>query len=147
MTKNFHSIQRVFLEIDTNSMVIANSIKNNVGVYLQNELFPVLEKQFNSIENIDNQIVQIEKMEISIQSDSGKNGASFSNSETKNDMKNRIEKEIQKALNELQKPSGNEEKTNKICKISKEEKELQTLLYFIENGSLPWWISKNDTIE
>ncbi|WP_281233226.1 contractile injection system tape measure protein [Flavobacterium gelatinilyticum] len=147
MNKNTHSIQRVFLEIDTRSMTMADSIKNNLAVFLQNELFPIIEKQFNGIQNIENQIIQIEKLDISIQSDIHKNDTFLASNETKNDIKNRIEKEVQKTLNDLKKrdqshvenehENGTEWKT-----ISPKDKEVKTLLYFIENGRMPWWITK-----
>lgn len=138
MNKISHSIQKVFLEIDTPSMAMANSIKNNLAVFLQNEVVPIFEKHFNSIKNIDNQVIQIEKLEINLQSIIGKNDISFSN----NDIKNQIGKEVQKALNELQKTTKNEGKrSSEILTISPEDKDLKTLLYFIENGSMPWWIS------
>ncbi|MCV9930370.1 contractile injection system tape measure protein [Flavobacterium sp. LS1R49] len=144
MARNLHSIQRVLFEIDTHSMLMANSFKNSLAVFLQDEVVPVLEKQFDLIESIGNKIVQIEKLEISIQSNTWENDSIFS----KNDIKNQIEKEIQKALNELQKTTTNkEEKESKIETISPEDKELKTLLYFIENGSMPWWVSKEDEID
>ncbi|SEP23135.1 hypothetical protein SAMN05444671_4665 [Flavobacterium sp. CF108] len=144
MNKISHSIQKVFLEIDTPSMAMANSIKNNLAVFLQNEVIPILEKQFNSIKNIDNQIIQIEKLEINLQSIIGKNDVSFSN----NHIKNQIEKEVQKALNELQKTSENEGKRSpEILTISPEDKDLKTFLYFIENGSMPWWVSNVNEVE
>lgn len=136
MTKNTHSIQRVFLEINTPSMSMANAIKNDLAMFMQNEVTPILEKQFNLIENTDNQIIQIEKLEIYIQSDTEKNDTFFS----KIDIKNQIEKEIQKAINELQKKTKNDiKKESEILTLSSEDKDLKTLLYFIENGSMPWW--------
>lgn len=137
MIKNTHSIQKVFLEIDTSSMVMANAIKNNLAVFLQNEVVPILEKQFSLIKNIDNQIIQIDKLEISIDSHNGKSDFYFSD-----EIKNKIEKEVQKTLNKLQKKTKNKaENELDILTISPEDKELKTLLYFIENGSMPWWVS------
>ena len=147
MTKNTHSIQKVFLEIDTPSILTANSIKNNLAMFVQNEVIPILEKQLNTIENTNNQIVQIDKIEISINSNTGKIDLFLSNSEAKNDIKNQIEKEIQKRLNDVQKTPKNEsENESQIRTISPENKDLKTLLYFIENGNMPWWISGGDEI-
>lgn len=143
MIKNKHSIQKVFLEIDTPSIVMANSIKNNLAVFIQNELVPILEKQFKLIETTTNQIIQIKKLEISIHSNTGKTDTFLSNSETKNDIKNQIEKEIYKTLSEL-KQNATEDESSKSHTISSYDKDLKTLLYFIENGSLPWYISKED---
>lgn len=143
MTKNTHSIQRVFLEIDSPSMVMANAIKNNVAMFVQNELFSILEKQFNYIENIDNQIIQIEKLELSIQSDIQKNDAYFSSSQ----IKKQVEKQVQKAINKLQKTTKKEEqKLSEIQPLSPADKDIKTLLYFIENGTMPWWVSKSDEV-
>ncbi|MFH7012782.1 contractile injection system tape measure protein [Flavobacterium sp. FlaQc-52] len=147
MTKNSHSIQKVFLEIDTHSMVMADAIKNNLAVFIEKELVPILEEQFSHIKNPDNQIIQIEKLEISIQSDTEKNDVSFFTSETKNDIKNRIEKEIQKALQDVQKTSKNEvEEVPEMRIISSDDKQIKTLLYFIENGSMPWWTTSEEEI-
>lgn len=144
MNKISHSIQKVFLEIDTPSMAMANSIKNNLAMFLQDEVVPIFEKHFNSIKDIDNQIIQIKKLEINLQSIIGKNDISFST----NDIKNQIEKEIQKALNELQKTTKNEGKrSSEILTISPEDKDLKTLLYFIENGSMPWWVSNVNEVD
>lgn len=146
MTKNKHSIQKVFLEIDTSSMQMANSIKDNLAVFIQNELVPILEKQFNLIENSDNQIVQIEKLEISVESNSQKTDLFFSNNEAKNDIKIQIEKQIQEGLSKLKNTSIPTEKKLKTHTLSPQEKTIKTLLHFIENGTLPWWISKGDDI-
>jgi hypothetical protein len=144
MNKNSHSIQRVFLEIETPSMVMANAIKNSLAMFVQEEVIPIFEKHFNLVKNIDNQIIQIEKLEINIQSIIGKNDISFS----KNDIKNQIEKEVQKVLNDLQKNTKNEDKKDsEILTISHADKELKTLLYFIENGSMPWWVSNANEVD
>ncbi|HLP65746.1 contractile injection system tape measure protein [Flavobacterium sp.] len=145
MTKNKHSIQKVFLEIDTHSMQMANSIKNNMAMFIKNELVPILEKQFNLIENTDDQIIQIEKLELSIQINAEKNTSIFSNSSTKIEFKNQIEKEIDKTINELKSNSISSEENSIIFNtISSEEKQIKTLLYFMEYGAMPWWIGKND---
>ncbi|WP_456314716.1 contractile injection system tape measure protein [Pseudomonas shirazensis] len=146
MDKNKHSIQKVFLEVETPSMAMANAIKNNLALFVQNELILILENQFNLTQNTNNQIVQIEKIAISIDSDTGKNGGFLSNNETKNDIKNQIDKEIYKALSALKKSQNDDENVCELRIISPHEKELKTLLYFIENGSMPWWISKDDAV-
>lgn len=62
-------------------------------------------------------------------------------------MKNQIEKEISKTINELKSNSIQSEKNNiTFNSISSEEKEIKTLLHFIEHGSMPWWIGKNDEL-
>lgn len=140
MPENQHSIQKVFLEIDTPSMPVANSIKESIAMFLEKELVPVFEKQFNLTENTGHQILQIEKLEISIHINPGKTDLLLSNSEVKNDIKNQIEKEIHKALSKV-KINPNDDKKNTY---SSQEKNIKTLLYFIENGSMPWWVSKDE---
>jgi len=146
MIKNKHSIQKVFLDIDTPTMAMANSIKNNLAMFIQNELVPILEKQFNLIENTDHQIIQIEKLEISIHSNAGKTDIFLSNTEQKNDIKNQIEAAIQKTLIEQKNGAKKGENNLALRTISSHEKEIKTLLYFIENGTMPWWISKEDEV-
>lgn len=157
MSKNSHSIQKVFLEIDTTSIVTATSIKNNLAVFLENEIFPLLEKQFKNIENIDNQFIHVEKMEISIHSDFEKNAFSFTSFETKNELKIQFEKEVQKALSQLTKSNRKRNTPTKSDKIetsnsgeihlvTPRQKQIKTLLFFIENGYMPWWVTKRDEI-
>lgn len=146
MNKNTHSIEKVFLELETPSVAMAHSIKNNLAVFLQNELIPILEKQFNQLQKTGNQIIQIEKLTFSITSFSDTNHNFPANNEAKNDIKNQIEKEISKALYELKKPLNGDKNISGLRTLSSPEKELKTLLYFIENGSMPWWIAKEDTI-
>lgn len=144
MPENQHSIQKVFLEIDTPSMRMADSIKESIATFLQNDLIPIFEKQFNLAENTDNQALQIEKLEISIDLNSYKTDLLLSNSEAKNDIKNQIEKEIHKALSKLKNNANKESKNVEFSTISSQEKDIKTLLYFIENGSMPWYISKDE---
>lgn len=116
-------------------------------MFIKNELVPILEKQFDLVESTDNQIIQIEKLELSIQTNTEKNTSIFSNSATKIELKNQIEKEIRKTINELTSNSISSEKNNiTFNSISSEEKEIKTLLHFIEHGSMPWWIGKNDEL-
>jgi hypothetical protein len=144
MTENQHSIQKVFLEIDTPSMRMADSIKVSVAMFLEQELIPILEKQFNLTENTNNQILQIEKLEISIHLNTNTTDIFLSNNEAKNDIKTQIEKEIRKALNKFKTNPKEEDKNGGINTISSQEKDIKTLLYFIENGSMPWWVSKDE---
>lgn len=149
MKENLHSIQKVFLEIETTSMNTADSIKNNLAVFLQNEVFPILEKHFSSVKNIDSQIVQIEKLEFTIDSQNQKNEFSLFNTETKNDIKIQIEKEVQKTLQEFENNIQN--KTVNVASemrvVSPKDKQMKTLLYFIENGNMPWWITQTQLEE
>lgn len=149
MKENLHSIQKVFLEIKTTSMKTADSIKNNLAVFLQNEVFPMLEKYFSSVKNIDNQIVQIEKLEFTIDSQNQKNDFSLFNTETKNDIKNQIEKEVQKTFQEFENKIQNKtaDVTTEMHVVSPKDRQTKTLLYFIENGSMPWWVTQTQLEE
>jgi hypothetical protein len=148
MKENLHSIQKVFLEIDTTSTKTADSIKNNLAVFLQNEVFPILEKYFSSVKNIDNQIVQIEKLHFTIDSQNPKNDFSLFNIETKNDIKNQIEKEARKTFQEFENKIQNKtvNETSEMLVVSPKDKQIKTLLYFIENGNMPWWITQTEEI-
>ena len=42
-----HIIHKVFLEVDTKSEKTATKLKNNAGLFFQEELFPVLEELFD----------------------------------------------------------------------------------------------------
>lgn len=142
MNKNKHIIEKIFLEIDTNSLKVANSLKNNCAMFIQNELLSLLENELNALSIDENEILQIEKLDISVSTD--KNNADFaSNSELKAALKKQIIISLNNALQQSKiKTKIDDVEPNTI--ISGKEKDNNTLIYFLIHGEMPWWVLKSD---
>lgn len=135
MKKNKYLIEKVFLEVSTNSMEVANSLKNSVNMFSTTELFALIEHELELLFSDENQILQIEKLELSIENVLFKNG-SLNNDQIKESIKNQLSQKIDFAKN-LKTPDRNQ-------LLSQIEKNANTLIYFLENGVMPWWATKND---
>nr|WP_315157166.1 contractile injection system tape measure protein [uncultured Flavobacterium sp.] len=141
MKKNKHFIEKVFLEIDTNSMKVANSLKNNINMFIENELSALIEQELNRFLLDENQILQIEKLDISIDNTTSLNG-SINTNELKEKIKNQLAQKLESAKNNSVTPIINTSRSDQI--LSQTEKKSNTLIYYLTNGVMPWWISKND---
>lgn len=139
-----HIIQKVVLEIDTNSMKVANSLKNNSSAFIQNELLPLIEKELNSLYVKENESIQIEKISIVVDANVSRVDFSFS-SEVKNEVQKQLQKKVQEAIATAEiKPKNTETESNTVVSIA--AKKSNSLLYFLNHGRLPWWNSKSNTI-
>jgi Contractile injection system tape measure protein len=139
-----HIIQKVVLEIDTNSMKVANSLKNNSSAFIQNELLPLIEKELNGLYVKENESIQIEKISIVVDANVSRVDFSFS-SEVKNEVQKQLQKKVQEAMATAEIKSENTEiESNAVVSIT--GKKSNSLLYFLNHGRLPWWNSKSNTI-
>lgn len=140
MTANNHIIQKVVLEIETNSMKVANSLKNNSNAFIQNELLPLIEKELNGLHVGENETLQIEKINISVDAKASNVDYTFK-PEFKEEVKNQLQKKIQNAIKESQLKTDNTPNES-IALVSETGKKRNTLLYFLNHGRMPWWNSK-----
>lgn len=156
MTKNKHIIEKVFLEIDTTSITVANSIKGNANMFIQNELLPLVEAELNKFSLDEKEILQIENLSISV-TNADLNIDSFSNlSFTNTFFKQEIENEIRQKLANIISKSRISTKTYedttsqnlfteaKIILIS--DQNANTFIYYLLNGTLPWWSTNDEGI-
>jgi len=132
-----HIIEKVVLEVNTSNMETAQKIKNNVDLFLKNELFPRLELLFDDY-NLNNEIVRFEKMNMNL---------SVEKWDSFEELKNKIISQFEQKLNlEIQtipdffseniihEPSG-----NNVRRLASGSNFGNILLFFLENGFLPWY--------
>lgn len=136
MIQNKHRIQKVVIEVETHSMEKANAIKNNIHVFIETELVPIIEEEFNAIGINDDSFFQLDKLNLT-----------FSSIEKNQFDSLQIRKEIQQQLAGFSPKTGNRITSNQSERvISDDEKKVEALHYFLTNGNLPWWFSNTNEI-
>ena len=126
MQNGKHIINKVFLEVNTNSIETAYYLKDNLDVFLKEKVFPYLEAYFDAFQKTlpSKGDLQIEKIGIDLSF-----GASLDYTDLKEAIKRGIENELEK-----------KRRTNIKKNISSSEKRAEdTFFHFFETGMLPWW--------
>jgi hypothetical protein len=133
-----HIIEKVRVEVDTSKLETAHSIRNNIDVFLKDELFPRLETLFNEYEFHD-EIVRFDELTLNL---SVREGHDFSQlpDEIYRQLKEKIDLQMpsQKELKNDPSESPEAEK-QKAQRISAAQNSENVFLFFLENGHLPWY--------
>lgn len=131
-----HIINKIFLEVNTNSTAVAHDLKNRLGLFLKEDILPYLENYFKRIEQkLPAEIVQIPQLTIAIKATS-QNDFKTLKTDTK-------EKLVQKIDALLKAPS---QATEEVILIHSQEHQTRSLLFFIEHGYTPWWKTTEDQL-
>lgn len=133
INSNKHIINKVFLEINTNSKEKGYYLKDNIDAFLQKEIFPFLENYFNELDSKNpSYSIQLEKLNIDI---------AINQNLDFEDFKEQILKKITKQVEEI---FEKEEKNIEGYKLIKpQEKEIESFFYFLETGTNAWWTTLN----
>lgn len=137
--KQDHLIQKVFVEINVNNKEKALGIKEDINSFLSVDVFPKIEKYINALGyKLTDQTLQISRLELDL---------NVKNSALDTELKDKITELFKEELSEIIKPlvDSNQETENspKAHLIDNQEKWVQTFIYFLEKGYMPWW--KSDT--
>lgn len=127
-----HIINKVFVEVNTKSIKVAEEFKNSIENFLQEELLPQIEAYFNSLNlNTPEVIQQITKLNLEVNLSKNHSSVSF------NSIKQEIKEQLMEKLDEkIQKPAIHDiEIESKSIATSKAD----TFFYFLENGTSAWW--------
>lgn len=140
--KQDHIIQKVFVEITVNNKEKAYRIKDDINGFLSIDVFPEIEKYINGIEQkLAGHTVQIPRLELNVE---------VKNSSLNTELKDKIVQLFKEELSEtVQRGETSEQETENDPKaywIENQEKMIQTFIYFLENGHLPWWNSDKNSI-
>ncbi len=128
-----HIIEKVFLEINTNSVTKGNEIKNNIGVFLNKELLPHLERLLD-LYDAKNEIIRFETLNL------GLNVRNWKNSEElKSEFERELGKQIKGEILVAKKRLVPQKRENTGTILSIEDSREATFLFFIENGFQPWF--------
>ncbi len=138
-----HIVDKVFLEVNTSNMETANSLKNNISTFLNDELFPRLELLFDEY-NVSENVVRFDRLNINI---------SIDNIDylehVKHEIYNELETKFKQQFELETKSNLSETDQNKstVQKISHAKDLEATFLFFLENGYLPWYAKEEYIIE
>ncbi|WP_144282614.1 contractile injection system tape measure protein [Chryseobacterium echinoideorum] len=140
--KQDHIIQKVFIEISVNNKEKALSIKDDINNFLSMDVFPKIEKYINDLEHqFDDSTLQIPKLELNLNT---KNSAL--NSELKDKILQVFEEEFSEITNSILNSDQKTENKYEAYLIENQEKIVQTFIYFLTTGSIPWWNSGKNSI-
>lgn len=142
--KQDHIIQKVFVEITVNNKEKAFSIKDDITSFLSLDVFPKIEKYINDLEYKlydTDYTIQIPTLELNLD---------VKSSSLNTELTNEIAYLFKEKLSEIITPVVNsEQKTqngSEAYLIDNQEKMIQTFIYFLEKGSMPWWNSDKKNI-
>ncbi len=140
--KQDHIIQKVFIEITVNNKEKGLSIKDDINSFLSMDVFPKIEKYLSTFEHrLADRTLQIPKLELNLD---------VKSSALNSDLKDRIAKVFEEELSEITNPVLNSDEVkssnSEAYLLTNQEKILQSFIYFLERGSVPWWNSDKKSL-
>ena len=137
-----HIIHKVSLEIETKSEEKATQIKNNASLFLQEDLFPVLEELLDKYD-VAGQIIRLDKLDVDF---------SISDWTNREAIKFEFVKSVEQKLSEIEPDIKSYLQGERYFKdeksaldlavtqtIKTEQNYRETFLFFLENGYLTWY--------
>lgn len=133
VNSNKHIINKVFLEINTNSKEKGYYLKDNIDAFLQKEIFSFLENYFNELDSKNpSHSIQLDKLNLDLSINQNLDFEDF-----KGQILNKITKQVEEVF---EKKDANIE-GYKV--IKPQEKEIESFFYFLETGTNAWWTTLN----
>ena len=154
-----HIIERVLIDIDVNSMEIANDIKENSDHWVRKVLIEALSAYFDKqYEKLGDNRIQLDALELEIDIDSLRDNPRVLADEfsrkihrvlgpiidnvivQRSPVKGKLSKELEFGL-------GSNIERNDLPRIESESQRLlKSFLYFLDTGKLPWWLTSNSEL-
>jgi len=123
-----HIIDKVFLDIDTRRTQTAYYLKDHLDVFLKDELFPHLERYFETIEDdLPATIVQIPKVSVNL------------TVKKQSDLKEGYVTIKEKLVAQIDDLITTVPSSNKVLHIDTSESKWRSLHHFLSYGTTPWW--------
>lgn len=126
------------MEVNTSSLETAHSIKNNIDVFLKDELFPRLEILFDDYQ-LQNEIVRFEKLTLNLEIEKWKDFEGIQTeifNQLKEKINRRIPPEIQCKIAGKDAFSDVKDDAQQLSILNNSG---EVFLFFLENGYLPWF--------
>ncbi|MDH7444134.1 contractile injection system tape measure protein [Aquimarina sp. 2201CG14-23] len=136
MIEQKHIINKVFFEVHTSDTKTAYDLKDNLDVFLKQNLFPTLQAYFDNIITEKDQIIRCDKLELELNAANIKDQVQLQLDIVKSLQKQLILNKESSYRDTIEDPS--------VSIINKEKSDIQTFFYFLETGQNPWWdLGKN----
>ena len=132
MEQQKHIINKVFLEVGTNSNELAHKFKDNLAVFFKYQVFPKIENYFEKYYPEASDItMRFNKVEIDI------NKVDIDHFP---EIANRIVEQFKKKMDSIIRRAGiHPQDNNEWTLITKSKSKLDAFLYFLKTGYKPWW--------
>lgn len=130
-----NSIDKVLVEINTIEINNANILKNNIRLFLEQEIFPAIESFFNRL-NMQQKIVRLENVSIDF-AVNVKDDLITVNSAAVSLLENQLEYQILEKTGEVAGVLISEK--IQVKEISKQENLEEIFLFFLARGYYPWY--------
>lgn len=131
-----HIIHRVNLEIDVPDLQMANRLKYDALRLLNNEVLPRLEQYLDTVE-LTNQHVQFNHLNLNLEN--------LSEGSFEKEFSGIVLQAFRESVEQERAPSTKEPE-NVSIKYTEEQIALNSFLFFLETGRLPWWSEKSGGI-
>lgn len=138
-----HIINKVVIEVSVSNKEKANEIKDNISSFLAMDVFPELEKHFNTVQAAlsPSDILQIQRLTVNLDG-----SQSSLNTTLQNNILQSVEKELAKTITPALVQKKDTETDIEVNLLGEEERLLNTFIHFIEKGYMPWWNSNEKAI-
>ena len=133
-TQPTHIINKVFVEVDCNSMEEALRLKQNIGQFITEKLSTHLSKAFDELGTSD-EFYTIDKVAVAFEKD-------FLKESNLSEITNKIHAKTTETLSLIR--NGLSDK-NQIINDRKEHN-YKAFIYFLENGRYPWFFAERETL-
>jgi len=132
-----HIINKVFVDVNTGSKKTAFALKDNIDGFLKDEIFPYMESYFKTLEKeLPTEVIKISKLKLEVTANSKNNFETLRES---------LKKQIKHEINKIVTNPDNEESNAVFLSAIKSKQE--TIVFFLENGVMPWWQTKKESLE
>lgn len=137
-----HIINKVVIEVSVSNKEKANEIKDNISSFLAMDVFPELEKHFNTVQAAlsPTHILQIQRLMVNLDG-----SQSSLNMTLQSNILESVEKELAKKITPALVEKHDAKTDGEVNLLSNEERLLSTFIHFIEKGYMPWWNSNETT--
>jgi hypothetical protein len=132
LNESKHIIQKVFVEVNTFHTETAQFIKNNIDLFLKNEILPEVELMLLKYDQPEI-VFRLDKIDVQVSASDWKN-----QNQLKKALVNQFEKELREQLKSGSQGSALTVAENAIQLPQRENREA-IFLFFLENGHLPWY--------
>ncbi|UBZ10417.1 hypothetical protein LDL79_16665 [Leeuwenhoekiella palythoae] len=133
-TQPTHIINKVFVEVDCNSMEEALRLKQNIGQFITEKLSTHLSKAFDELDTSD-EFYTIDKIAVAFEKD-------FLKESNLSEITNKIHAKTTETLSLNRNDLSNK---NQIIS-NRKERNYKAFIYFLENGRCPWFFAERETL-
>jgi len=148
-----HIIEKVKVDVEVENVELAENIKSEISDFVQKEVLTIIESYFTDLnvpEELRNKVIQLDRVDLSLETASW-NPHSVG---MKQVIRDEVEKQMNPIIADLREtmikdklsisPGFDAIREGQMSVYSKEERIVKSVFYFLEHGTLPWWVNSVD---